>query len=184
MSPPRKRGSSARRGRTRRKDWIPAFAGMTRRVFACRAKLAPMGSSPGVGVTRERRWAPCRCRSCSQTSVRHARPSSASCAALFASCAALSRASRMALARPIATASAWAPGPSPGTGVTEEGRTEAASTRRRKGRRRDFARPDPRHCVRCAAMALLKRDSRATPRSAPTPASKNMPGEAQFCSCW
>ena len=50
-------------------------------------------------------------------------------AALSASCAALSRASMMALAKPIATASAWAPGSipgsSPGTGVTEEGQSES-----------------------------------------------------------
>jgi len=40
MSPPRKRGSSACRGRWQWKVWIPAFAGMTRRVGACRAQLA------------------------------------------------------------------------------------------------------------------------------------------------
>src|SRR5664280_2626541 len=48
MSPPRKRGSSARRGRRQRKDWFPAFAGMTRQVAACRAKAAPMGLRPGA----------------------------------------------------------------------------------------------------------------------------------------
>ena len=51
MSPPRKRGSSACRGHRQWKDWIPAFAGMTRRGVARRAKLAPMGSTPATTET-------------------------------------------------------------------------------------------------------------------------------------
>ena len=54
MSPPRKRGSSAGRGRRRRKDGIPAFAAMTRRSAARQAMLAPMGLGSGTGSSPQR----------------------------------------------------------------------------------------------------------------------------------
>ena len=49
LAPPRRRGASACRGRRRRKDWIPAFAGMTRRVAARQTLLAPIGLRSGTG---------------------------------------------------------------------------------------------------------------------------------------
>ena len=44
---PRKRGSSACRGRRMRKGWIPACAGMTARLVTCRTDASAYGVKPG-----------------------------------------------------------------------------------------------------------------------------------------
>lgn len=44
--------------------------------------------------------------------------------------------------------------------------------------------PALRHCVKRADMTLAKRASRPALKLPSKPASMNMPGEAQFCSCW